>query len=86
MTRRWLWCRKFSTATKQATKSHYNAPSLYDIIIMRRKYGTASREQSCGAFLMPGKECLCMGYRKVSYIEQVWYIIKYKLGERFRRR
>ena len=27
-----------------------------------------------------------MGYRKVSYIEQVWYIIKYKLGERFRRR
>lgn len=59
---------------------------LYDIIIMRGKYGTASREQSCGAFLMPGKECLCMGYRKVSYIEQVWYIIKYKLGELFRRK
>ena len=35
---------------------------------------------------MPGKECLCVGYRKVGYLEQVWYIIKYKLGERFRRR
>lgn len=64
----------------------YYDPTAYVIIIMRRKYGTASREQSCGAFLMPGKECLCMGYRKVSYIEQVWYIIKYKLGALFRRR
>nr|DAJ71305.1 MAG TPA: hypothetical protein [Caudoviricetes sp.] len=27
-----------------------------------------------------------MGYRKVSYLEQVWYIIKYKLGALFRRR
>jgi len=27
-----------------------------------------------------------MGYRKVGYLEQVWYIIKYKLGEVFRRR
>nr|DAL81781.1 MAG TPA: hypothetical protein [Caudoviricetes sp.] len=26
---------------KQATKSHYNTSSLYDIIIMRRKYGTS---------------------------------------------
>ena len=53
---------------------------------MRRKYGTASREQSCGAFLMPGKECLCMGYRKVGYLEQVWYIIKYKLHQLLHRR
>lgn len=27
-----------------------------------------------------------MGYRKVGHLEQVWYIIKYKLGEVFRRR
>ena len=27
-----------------------------------------------------------MGYRKVGYLEQLWYIIKYKLGGLFRRR
>ena len=27
-----------------------------------------------------------MGYRKVGYAEQIWYIIKYKLQERFRKR
>ena len=27
-----------------------------------------------------------MGYRKVGYAEQVWYIIKYKLQECFRRK
>jgi len=47
---------------------------------------TASQEQSCGAFLMPRKECLCMGYRKVGYLEQLWYILKYKLGELLKRR
>lgn len=26
-----------------------------------------------------------MGYRKVSYLEQVWYILRYKLGELFRK-
>ena len=32
-----MLCSRFLTATKEATKSHYNAHSLYDIIIMRRK-------------------------------------------------
>jgi len=27
-----------------------------------------------------------MAYRKVGYLEQCWYIIKYKLRELFRRR
>ena len=27
-----------------------------------------------------------MGYRKVGYLEQCWYIIRYWLQERFRRR
>ncbi len=38
-----------------------------------------------GLFLCPERSG-CMAYRKVSYIEQVWYIIKYKLGELFHRR
>jgi len=59
----------------------------YDIIIMAKDHRrTASQEQSCGAFLMPRKECLCMGYRKVGYLEQLWYILKYKLGELLKRR
>ena len=32
------------------------------------------------------KGVVAVGYRKVGYLEQVWYIIKYKLGELFRRR
>lgn len=27
-----------------------------------------------------------MGYRKVGYLEQIWYMLRYKLGELFRRR
>lgn len=27
-----------------------------------------------------------MGYRKISYAEQVWYILKYKLHELFHKR
>ena len=38
------------------------------------------------AFLMPGERRSYMGYRKVGYLEQLWYILKYKLGELFRRR
>ena len=35
---------------------------------------------------MPGKEMVPMGYRKVGYLEQAWYIIKYKLATIFKRR
>ena len=35
---------------------------------------------------MPRKEMVIMGYRKVGYLEQAWYIIKYKLGQLIRRR
>ena len=32
------------------------------------------------------KGVVCVGYRKVGYLEQLWYIVKYKLGGLFRRR
>ena len=44
----------------------------------------ASWEKSHGAFSMP-KEVFVMGYRKVSYPEQIWYILRYKLREFFRK-
>ena len=31
-------------------------------------------------------EVMHMGYRKVGYLEQVWYIIKYKLHQLLHRR
>ena len=40
------------------------------------------RDHPCGGFSIGGN----MGYRKVGYAEQVWYIIKYKLQELLRRK
>jgi len=40
------------------------------------------RDYPCGGFSIGGN----MGYRKVTYTEQLWYIIKYKLQQVFRRR
>ena len=31
-------------------------------------------------------EVIGVGYRKVGYLEQAWYIVKYKLSQLFRRR
>lgn len=31
------------------------------------------------------KEVIVMGYRKVSAIEQIWYILRYKFRELFRK-
>jgi len=45
-------------------------------------YGTASAGNPCRGFFYGG----IMGYRKISYAEQVWYILKYKLRELFHKR
>lgn len=37
-------------------------------------------------FFYAQTEVFQMGYRKVGYLEQTWYIIRYRLGELFRRR
>ena len=57
---------------------------LYSIVLQTNPY----KEQlgARRAFLLPRKECLFMGYRKVGYLEQAWYILKYKLDQLFRRR
>lgn len=57
------------------------------IIIMDKENTESLRgDLPAEAFLMPGERRSCMGYRKVGYLEQLWYILKYKLGELFRRR
>lgn len=45
-----------------------------------------SWEQSCEGFSYAQKGVVTVGYCKVGYLEQVWYILKYKLGNRKRRR
>lgn len=37
-------------------------------------------------FLVPRKGVDHMGYRKVGYLEQLWYVLKYKLNRLLRRR
>ena len=39
-----------------------------------------------GLFFCPAKEDPLMSYRKVDALEQCWYIIRYWLREKFRRR
>lgn len=47
----------------------------------------ASAEQSVGAFAIPTrKKEPPVPYRKVTYHEQMWYIIRFKLREIFHRR
>ena len=44
-----------------------------------------SREQSCGGFFYAQMEVMCVGYRKVSYVEQILYVLRYKLRQIFRK-
>lgn len=37
-----------------------------------------------GLFLCP-KEVCHMGYRKVGYLEQIWYILRYKFRQLWRK-
>jgi hypothetical protein len=52
---------------------------------------TKNKTEACvvpkpyGLLLYP-KGGVNMGYRKVGYLEQIWYVIKYKMRELFRRR
>jgi hypothetical protein len=62
-------------------------PTSYGIIIMDKENKDSLRgDLPAEAFLMPDERRSCMGYCKVGYLEQLWYILKYKLGELFRRR
>ena len=38
-----------------------------------------------GLFLCPKTEVVCVGYRKVGYMEQLWYVLRYKLRQLFRK-
>lgn len=70
-----------------AVPVHLNAVCVYDnVILAKENTERPSREQSCEGFSYAQTEVIVMGYRKVGYLEQAWYIIKYKLGELFRRR
>lgn len=43
------------------------------------------REQSRRGFFYAQTEVLSVGYRKVSYVEQLWYILRYKLRQLLRK-
>ena len=43
------------------------------------------REQSRRGFFYAQMGVMCVGYRKVSYMEQIWYILRYKLQQLIRK-
>ena len=43
------------------------------------------REQSRRGFFYAQMEVMCVGYRKVSYMEQILYVLRYKLRQIFRK-
>lgn len=65
------------------SKVHRMSYGKYGIIIMDTE-NTERPPQGhpCGGFSIGG----IIGYRKISYAEQVWYILKYKLRELFHKR
>jgi len=36
-------------------------------------------------FFYAQMEVVCVGYRKVGYMEQLWYVLRYKLRQFFRK-
>ena len=43
------------------------------------------REQSRRGFFYAQMEVMYVGYRKVSYMEQIWHILRYKLRQLLRK-
>ena len=55
----------------------------YDIIIMAKEMDP--RGAILRGFSHARTEVNTVGYRKVSYLEQVWYVLRYKLRELMRK-
>ena len=56
-----------------------------DIIIIAKKIWNGLMRAISWGFSYTQTEVIPMGYRKVSYAEQVWYIIRYKLRQLLRK-
>ena len=65
--------------------------ALYGTLVLWYHYNRQAnmdeplREQSRRGFFYAQMEVMCVGYRKVSYTEQILYILRYKLRQLFRK-
>lgn len=57
----------------------------YVIIIIAKKIRNGLMGAISWGFSNAQKEVFPMGYRKVSYLEQIWYILRYKFRTRRRK-
>ena len=57
----------------------------YDIIIIAKKIRNGLMGAIPWGFFYAQKEVFPMGYRKVSYLEHIWYILRYKFRTRRRK-
>lgn len=57
----------------------------YDIITIAKKIRSGLIGAILWGFFHARKEVPPMGYRRVSYLEQIWYILLYKFRHRHRK-
>ena len=60
-------------------------PCPYDIIIIAKIIRNGLMGAIPWGFFHAQTEVIMMGYRKVSYAEQIWYIVRYKLRQLLRK-
>ena len=60
-------------------------PCPYDIITIAKIIRNGLMGAISWGFSYAQKEVFPMGYRKVSYLEQIWYILRYKFRHRHRK-
>ncbi len=64
----------------------YSRPLTHVIILNWKEKQNGPRRSNPPGPLLYSKEGILVPYRKVTYREQIWYIIKFKLQEIFRSR
>ena len=57
----------------------------YDIIIMAKEIWGSLPGAILWRLFHARTEVIAMGYRRVSYLEQLWYILRYKVRGLFRK-
>ena len=70
---------------KEYSKVYRSIYGTYGIIIIAKKIQNGLTGAISWGFSYVKTEVIPMGYRKVSYAEQIWYIVRYKLRQLLRK-
>jgi hypothetical protein len=70
---------------KEYSKVYRSIYGTYGIIIIAKKIQNGLTGAISWGLSYVQTEVIPMGYRKVSYAEQIWYIVRYKLQQLLRK-